>query len=141
MNCPNCGTKLNEEASFCAKCRKNVAYITEKKEVETPKRVGKQNDGFYCNRCGGFVLPEDNYCFECGNKTLKKYYTRTLPVPGAPKPIAAKAEASPPSKELDELDREFEEKKSNTKYMILGVLLIAIVLGAIVGYYMFSQME
>ena len=34
--------------------------------------------GFYCNNCGSFLFPEDNYCYDCGNKTQKKYYHKVV---------------------------------------------------------------
>ena len=32
MYCPNCGIEIHTEGSFCAKCRKNIAYLTKLKE-------------------------------------------------------------------------------------------------------------
>jgi predicted amidophosphoribosyltransferase len=33
MFCPNCGVAISEVGSFCAKCGKNVAYLTEVESV------------------------------------------------------------------------------------------------------------
>lgn len=113
MYCPNCGVEINTKGAYCAKCRKNIAYLTEKKiltpediQLEeliknatldeplildenladaspqkaeeiplppAPKAVAEEK-GYYCNHCGTFVYPEDNYCYFCGKKTQKKYY-------------------------------------------------------------------
>lgn len=32
MFCPNCGVELSSEGCFCAKCGKNVAYLTQQKD-------------------------------------------------------------------------------------------------------------
>lgn len=41
MYCPNCGIEIHTEGSFCAKCRKDIAYLTKAaEEKETvPKTV------------------------------------------------------------------------------------------------------
>ena len=102
MYCPNCGIEIHMEGSFCAKCRKNVAYLTKKenesKEIieqsvvdsasETPDATIQQasdnltqpldklqEKGYYCNYCGTFVYPEDHFCYDCGKKTRPSYYT------------------------------------------------------------------
>lgn len=129
MFCPNCGTEVHDQAAYCSKCRKNVTYITtkpEEGEEAAPKRTGRQSDGFYCNHCGNFVLPIDNYCFECGKKTQKDYYTKAMPAPGTVEAIAA---AMPE-----------DDTGSNTKkYTLLGIILLIMVIGTIIGYFIFSQ--
>lgn len=110
MYCPNCGIEIHEEGAFCAKCRKDVAYLTHPEEAEpeeapaaeaspeegadaadakekTPPETGKfktpsgrsalfkpLRKGYYCNYCGTFLYPEDNYCYDCGKTTRKKFY-------------------------------------------------------------------
>lgn len=113
MYCPNCGVEINPEGSYCAKCRKNITYLTEKK-ILTPEDIQLEEliknatldespvlteestnvppqdieeiplnpvpstpieeKGYYCNHCGTFVYPKDNYCYSCGKNTRKKYY-------------------------------------------------------------------
>lgn len=123
MYCPNCGTEIYLEGSYCAKCKKNIAYIKKKAEqpkieeiaVESeippelissilageplpetevqaqtakepqakpylktaPEKTEAEEIGFYCNYCGTFIYPEDNYCYSCGKKTRKQYYRLT----------------------------------------------------------------
>lgn len=90
MFCPNCGVEIHIEGSFCAKCRKNIAYLTQEESTqtepapidaesseETVNMIPSPKKGFYCNHCGTFVYPEDNYCYQCGNKTRKEYYNST----------------------------------------------------------------
>ena len=52
-----------------------TSEVTEKSTV--PQVVADEETvmpkGFYCNNCGSFLFPE-NYCYECGKKTQKKYY-------------------------------------------------------------------
>lgn len=93
MYCPNCGVEIHAKGSFCAKCRKNVAYLTQSEEKPTAPVADEgevleneatpsaetvivpvQKKGFYCNYCGTFVFPEDNYCYQCGKETRKNYY-------------------------------------------------------------------
>lgn len=108
MYCPNCGVEIHEEGAFCAKCRKDVTYLTrleesaeEVKEAEAVKADGAEmpedaegkaasappkarpvkpaplkapKKGYYCNYCGTFLYPEDNYCYDCGKTTRKKFY-------------------------------------------------------------------
>ena len=53
-----------------------TSEVTEKSTV--PQVVADEETvmpkGFYCNNCGSFLFPEDNYCYDCGKKTQKKYY-------------------------------------------------------------------
>lgn len=110
MYCPNCGVEIHEEGAFCAKCRKDVTYLTRPEESEEAKEEGKEperaeahetaenvqpkepavekakarpekmapfkpkKNGYYCNHCGTFLYPEDNFCYDCGKTTRKKYY-------------------------------------------------------------------
>ena len=107
MYCPNCGVEIHEEGAFCAKCRKDVAYLTKPEEPEEkapdvseqgagealadgqakdtaeskpkvrPEKSAPfkpQGKGYYCNYCGTFLYPEDNYCYDCGKTTRKKFY-------------------------------------------------------------------
>lgn len=129
MFCPNCGTEIHDQAAYCAKCRKNVTYITtqpEEGEEPAPKRTGRQPDGFYCNHCGNFVLPTDNYCFECGKKTKKEYYARSMPMT-----VNVADTAALPV---------YDEEDNKKKYTVLGTILFIIVIGTILGYYMFTQL-
>lgn len=36
MYCPNCGVEIHTEGSFCAKCRKNIAYLTKTEDEPAP---------------------------------------------------------------------------------------------------------
>ncbi len=130
MFCPNCGTPIHKDASFCAKCRKNISYITEtaKKEElaeDEAKPTGKREDGFYCNACGSFVLPDDQYCYNCGKKLKKIYYTK----------------AHPPQKGNERTGDDAEEEKSRRKYALLGLLLALVAIGTLIGYYLSIRVQ
>lgn len=122
MYCPNCGVEIHLEGSYCAKCRKDVAYLTQNNKPSSDSPASPilpedptvaspvQQDGrpqtltsiesilsdereYYCNFCGTTVFSVDNYCYACGKKTRKQYY--------------------------------LEEKQSKKPYMITGLVLLA----------------
>lgn len=51
MFCPNCGVEIHPEASYCAKCRKHVAYITAQLEPESEE--------VFINPISHFSLPDE----------------------------------------------------------------------------------
>ena len=42
MFCPNCGVELSSEGCFCAKCGKNVAYLTQQKDEDADVGVAAE---------------------------------------------------------------------------------------------------
>ena len=59
----------------------NVSDKTDESVEAQTEKVVEQDvmpKGFYCNNCGSFLFPEDNYCYDCGKKTQKKYYHNTV---------------------------------------------------------------
>lgn len=57
MNCPNCQTENPETKKFCPQCGAKLVKV--------------------CLQCGAEILPEDNFCGECG---------QTLSSPSKPVP-------------------------------------------------------
>lgn len=54
IECPNCGTMLDENAKFCLECGNKI-------EIKKPA---------FCSECGGVLAPGAKFCSGCGNKVM-----------------------------------------------------------------------
>lgn len=60
LPCPNCGTELPNESTFCSKCGSNVkSYIEEQKS--------KASNSPKCPNCNADVNDDMVFCTECGH--------------------------------------------------------------------------
>lgn len=64
MNCPNCGAKIEDDATFCGVC----GYIVVQKTPNTDNNINNINDNNerHCPSCGAAVSQDDKYCEKCG---------------------------------------------------------------------------
>ncbi|MBY9019855.1 MAG: zinc-ribbon domain-containing protein [Candidatus Lokiarchaeota archaeon] len=63
VNCPYCGDKIDEDATFCPHCGSNLAdYKKESVEAQEEKKSK------HCQNCGNELPIEAKFCAKCGQK-------------------------------------------------------------------------
>jgi len=61
VSCPNCGSELPEDSSFCSKCGTKIERVAKNREVV------ETEDILRCPNCQSEITNEMLFCNECGN--------------------------------------------------------------------------
>lgn len=86
VNCPNCGSQINEGQQFCGACGASIFKDT-------------LSSASTCRGCGTAINPEQRYCGVCGTQ-LSTDNQVTLKLPQASEVITPEKKANKPEKPL-----------------------------------------
>ena len=78
-NVAEAGSELAEQPADQAEVEVQPAVQAAVQPAIQPDFLRKLKAGevYYCNFCGSGVLSPDNFCFQCGKKTRKKFYRKS----------------------------------------------------------------